>query len=150
MTSFTEQIQQTFFSSKTPKYWVQNSVQLDNHLFPSLDVLFMKLCSQYSSNIQIGFYKESIYGMEIRTEGRDQYFRNKEIILIIIKTIQSVWWNKEKFCSHKANFGTSFHRVAVWSSLNVIKHKKSLFQREVEESKCFYMVKDFEQMFLCF
>lgn len=130
MISFTEQIQQTFFSSKTPKYWVQNSVQLDNHLFPSLDVLFMKLCSQYSSNIQIGFYKESIYGMEIRTEGRDQYFRNKEIILIIIKIIQNVWWNKEKFCSHKANFGTSFHRVAVWSSLMLLNTRNHFFREK--------------------
>lgn len=116
------------FSSKTPKYWVQNSVQLDNHLFPSLDVLFMKLCSQYSSNIQIGFYKESMYGMEIRTEGRDQYFRNKEIILIIIKIIQNVWLNKEKFCSHKANFWTSFHRVAVWSSLMLLNTRNHFFR----------------------
>lgn len=96
------------FSSKTPKYSVQNSVQLDNHLFPSLDVLFMKLCSQYSSNIQIGFHKESVYGIEIRTEGKDQYFRNKEIILIIIKLYKMFDERKKNFVHTKLIFGPHF------------------------------------------
>ena len=83
-------------------------MQLDNHLFPSLDVLFMKLCSQYSSNIQIGFHKESMYGIEIRTEGRDQYFRNKEIILIIIKLYKMFDEKKKNFVHTKLIFGPHF------------------------------------------
>lgn len=37
--------------------------------------------------------------------------------------------------NHKTNFWTSFSRVSHLELTYVIKHKSSLFQREIEESK---------------
>ena len=49
-----------------------------------------------------------MYGIEIRTEGRDQYFRNKEIILIIIKLYKMFDETKKNFVHTKLIFGPHF------------------------------------------